>query len=417
MSIWRVQGGYPLDGSLTIQGAKNAVLPILAACMLADSEIELTNVPRLRDVEATLDILRHLGCQVQRREDVVAVDARSVTGCEIPRALTGRMRSSIIFLGAVLARCGQARLAMPGGCELGPRPVDLHLAAMEALGATVRCEDGVIVCAAPALTGADMTLETPSVGATENAMIAACAARGITVIRNAAREPEIVQLQGFLRALGADMDGAGTDSITVRGFTPVKRVGWRVMPDRIVAATVLCACAAAGGEVELRGVCPDHVRSVTETLTAMGAQITAGQRRIAMRCAQRLRGGQTIITRPYPGFPTDAQSLMMAASLRAAGQTVFVENIFTDRYRHAAQMARMGADIRISGRVALVTGRERLTGTDVLAEDLRGGAALLIAGLGAEGETVVRDPGHIERGYEGLDRALSALGAHIKITE
>ena len=417
MSIWRVQGGYPLDGSLTIQGAKNAVLPILAACMLADSQIELTNVPRLRDVEATLDILRHLGCAVQRQEDVVTVDARAVTGWQIPRTLTGRMRSSIIFLGAVLARCGQAELAMPGGCELGPRPVDLHLAAMEALGATVRCEDGVIQCAAPALTGAVISLPTPSVGATENAMIAACAARGVTVIRNAAREPEIVELQGFLRALGADMEGAGTGCVTVRGFTPVKNVGWRVMPDRIAAATMLCACAAAGGQIELRGLCPDHVQSVTDALQAMGAQITAGQRRIAVSCNHPLRGGQTIVTRPYPGFPTDAQPLMMAASLRAAGQTVFVENIFTDRFRQAAQMARMGADIRVAGRMALVTGRERLTGTDVLAEDLRGGAALVIAGLGADGETAVHDPGHIERGYEGLDRALSALGAHIEITE
>lgn len=417
MSIWRVQGGTPLDGSLTIQGAKNAVLPVLAACMLTGCETELTNVPALRDVEASLNILRRLGCTVQRRDDVVSVDSRSVTGCAVPHELTGQMRSSIIFLGAILARCGQARIAMPGGCELGPRPVDLHLAAMEALGASVETQGDEIVCTASDLTGGPIDLEKPSVGATENAMIAACAAKGATVITGAAREPEIVHLQGFLRALGADMDGAGTPVIRIRGFRPAKRVGWRVMPDRIAAATMLCACASAGGDVELLGVDPAHVRSVTDVLTAMGARATEGERRVRLRCAGRLRGGQTVITRPYPGFPTDAQPLMMAASLRAAGTTVFVETIFSDRFRQADQMRRLGADIRREGRLAVVTGVERLAGAPVLAEDLRGGASLILAGLAAEGETSVTDHGHVARGYEGLDRALTALGAHIDTSE
>ncbi len=417
MSIWRVQGGYPLDGSLTIQGAKNAVLPILAAAILTGCETELTNVPALRDVEASLDILRHLGCGGSRSGDVVSVDSRGLTGWCIPRELTGRMRSSIVFLGAILGRCGQVRIAMPGGCELGPRPVDLHLAAMKALGADVRVEDGQIVCTADGLTGGPVHLELPSVGATENAMIAACAAKGRTVITNAAREPEIVELQGFLRVLGADIDGAGTPMITVRGFSPNAHVGWRIMPDRIVAATMLCACACAGGDVELRGLDPAHTGSVAEELAAMGARLETGIRRLRIRCEDRLRGGRTVITEPYPGFPTDAQPLMMAASLKAEGRTVFVENIFSDRYRQAAELSRLGASIRVTGRTAVVTGVDRLHGAAVTAEDLRGGASLIIAGLGAEGETVVSDTGHVARGYEGFDRALEALGANIEIID
>ncbi len=417
MSIWRVQGGYPLEGSLTIQGAKNAVLPVLAATILTGSRTELTNVPDLRDVEASLNVLRRLGCTVQRQDDVVTVDSGGLTDFYIPRELTGQMRSSVIFLGAVLARCGQARIAMPGGCELGPRPVDLHLAAMRALGAEVSTENGEIVCRADGLTGGAVELALPSVGATENAMIAACAARGTTVITGAAREPEIVELQGFLRALGAEMEGAGSSVITVRGFSPAERVGWRVMPDRIAAATMLCACASAGGQVELRGVDPDHIQSVSDVLAAMGADVRAGTRRVSIRCDGRLRAGGTIVTGPYPGFPTDAQPLMMAASLKADGTTVFVENIFSCRYRQAAQMVRMGADIDVSGRRAVVRGVARLHGAEVLAEDLRGGAALIIAGLGAEGQTVIMDRGHVARGYEGLDRALTALGAQIEFVK
>ena len=416
MSIWRVQGGYPLEGSVTIQGAKNAVLPVLAACILTDGEIELTNVPVLRDVEASLEILRRLGCTAERQGDVVTLDCRQVTGSAIPGELAGQMRSSVIFLGALLARCGQARLALPGGCALGPRPVDLHLAAMEALGAHTQIADGELLCWADGLAGGVIPLEKPSVGATENAMIAACGAKGASVITGAAQEPEIVHLQGFLRALGADMDGAGTSVITVRGFKPVRRVGWRIMPDRIAAATVLCACACAGGDVEVRGLEPAHVAAVTRPLEDMGARLESGTGRVRIRCARRLRGGQTLITAPYPGFPTDAQPLLMAAALKAEGVTTFVETIFSDRFRQGAEMARLGADVRVAGRVASVTGVERLRGAPVLAEDLRGGASLIIAGLGAEGQTDVTDPGHVARGYERLDETLSALGAHIAIT-
>ena len=414
MSIWRVQGGWPLEGSVPVQGSKNAVLPVLAAALLTDAETELTNVPALRDVDASLDILRRLGCRAEREGNSVYVDARRASGCELGQDLTGRMRSSVIFLGAVLARFGRARIALPGGCELGPRPVDLHLQVMRALGAHAEMEDGDIVCRADKLRGGHIGLPFPSVGATENAMIAACAAEGTTVIHGAAREPEIVELQGFLRAMGADMTGAGTSRIVVRGFTGVKRVRWRVMPDRIAAATMLCACVCAGGGIELRDPDPAHIVTVTEKLAAMGAELDIGDGRVRITSRARPGSGGLIATGPYPAFPTDAQPLMMAAALQARGVTVFEENIFDRRFRHAAQMARMGADIRLEGRRAVVTGVQRLHGAEVLAEDLRGGAALVLAGLGAEGETYITDPGHMDRGYEGLDGALSALGAHIE---
>lgn len=415
MNIWRVRGAERLEGSLRVQGAKNAILPILAACILTGCETELTNCPKLRDVEASLNILRHLGCKVSWEEDVIHIDSRSICCWSIPHDLMRAMRSSVIFLGAVLGRCGVASLSMPGGCELGPRPIDLHLEAMRALGAEVAEEGGEIVCRAPALEGARIELRTPSVGATENAMIAACAARGETIITNAAREPEIEDLQGFLRALGADIEGAGSSRICIRSFRPREKVGWRVMPDRIVSSTLLCACAGTGGDLELRGVESRYFSGVCQQLRAMGCQVEEKSCSVRLRSRGRLQAGPLVSTQPYPGFPTDAQPLMMAASLKAEGTSVFVENIFPNRYRQAGQMLRLGADIRVEGRVAVVQGVPRLQGAPVRSEDLRGGAALVIAGLAAEGETTVEDPGHIERGYESLDASLRALGADIEI--
>ena len=419
MSVWHVEGGNRLTGSVTVQGAKNAVLPIMAASVLAPGETELLNVPELRDVDTTIRILRGLGCSVEREGDAVYIDSRPMSRSEIPHSLMRELRSSVIFLGALLARCGHARLSMPGGCELGPRPIDLHLMALRALGAEIDERGGDLICSAPSgLHGAGIALPMPSVGATENAMLAACAAEGETVIMNAAREPEITELQTFLQTLGADVTGAGSATVRVRGkkLEPF-RVGHRIMPDRIVSSTLLCACAAAGGDVELRAVEPRHFSTVLHSLSECGCDIMSNSSSVRLRSGGNLKAPMPVITGPYPGFPTDAQPLMLAACLKARGTSVFVENVFQNRFRFTEELQRLGARIHTEGRVAVVTGVEALHGAPTVATDLRGGAALMIAALSAEGETDILDSGHVERGYESFDERLAALGADIRLSE
>lgn len=414
MSIWHIYGGNRLTGSTRVQGAKNAVLPIMAASVLCGGETVLYNVPDLRDVTITLRILRHLGCTAVRDGDTVHIDSRGMHCDFIPHALMRELRSSVIFLGAILARFGTARLSMPGGCELGPRPVNLHLDALRALGAEVTERGGDIICRAQALQGRRILLPFPSVGATENAMLAACAAAGETVICNAAREPEIADLQCYLRKLGADISGAGTSTVTVSGFHPRPFVEHTIMPDRIVAATILCAAAACGGEVELQDVDPAHFSTVLDSLSEAGCAIITAASAVRLSSDGQLTAPRPVVTQPYPGFPTDAQPPLMAACLRAKGTTVFTENIFTNRYRHAEEFRRLGAAVSIEGRVAYVTGVERLTGAPLTASDLRGGAAMLVAGLCAEGATELLDDGYIDRGYDRFDACLSALGADVR---
>ena len=419
MSVWHIAGGNRLSGSVTVQGAKNAVLPIMAASVLAPGETELLNVPTLRDVNTTIRILRGLGCSVEREGDAVYIDSRPMSRSEIPHSLMRELRSSVIFLGALLARCGHARLSMPGGCELGPRPIDLHLMALRALGAEIDERGGDLICSAPSgLHGAGIALPMPSVGATENAMLAACAAEGETVIMNAAREPEITELQTFLQTLGADVTGAGSATVRVRGkkLEPF-RVGHRIMPDRIVSSTLLCACAAAGGDVELRAVEPRHFSTVLHSLSECGCDIMSNSSSVRLRSGGNLKAPMPVITGPYPGFPTDAQPLMRAACLKARGTSVFVENVFQNRFRFTEELQRLGARIHTEGRVAVVTGVEALHGAPTVATDLRGGAALIIAALSAEGETDILDSGHVERGYESFDERLAALGADIRLSE
>ena len=413
MSIWHINGGNTLTGSTSVQGAKNAVLPIMAASVLTGCETELLNVPELRDVDTTLRILQHLGCTAERDGDVVCIDSRGMSRNFSPHTLMRELRSSVIFLGAILARFGEARLSMPGGCELGPRPVDLHLEALRALGADVQEHGGDIVCRAQKLRGTRILLPFPSVGATENAMLAACAAEGETVICNAAREPEIVDLQHYLQKLGAQIGGAGTSTVTVSGFLPVARVGHRIMPDRIVASTILCACAASGGEIELFGVNPAHFLTVLDSLSEAGCDIITTSSAVRLRSGGRLIAPRPIVTRPYPGFPTDAQPPLMAACLKARGTTVFTENIFANRYRHAEEFRRLGANVSIEGRVAYISGVERLTGAPLTASDLRGGAAMIVAGLSAEGRTDLLDDGYVRRGHDRFDRCLAGPGAGI----
>ncbi len=400
-----------------MQGAKNAVLPILAASLLGGGVTRLTNCPRLRDVDASMEILRHLGCSVMQNRGEILVDSDRMCENRIPRALMLKMRSSVMFMGAILARCGEVRISAPGGCELGSRPIDLHLKALAELGAEVCQSGGEILCRAPHLRGARIHLEFPSVGATENAMLAACAAEGETILSNAAREPEIADLQDFLCAKGAVIRGAGTPEIRILGFCPRPFVQHGILADRIAAATYLCAAAAAGGDILLTQIRPPLLCSVTETLRRMGCAVSADEESIRLRRTGALCACPPVVTKPYPGFPTDAQALVMAASLRAAGTSVFVENIFESRFRHVPELRRLGADIRVEGRVAMVTGVDVLQGAPLSATDLRGGAAMILAGLSACGDTTVSDSGHIERGYDDLAGCLRQLGADVERCE
>ena len=413
MECWHIRGGRSLEGACFVQGSKNASLPILAASLICPAETRLENVPRLRDVDAALRILRHLGCRAEQRGGDVYIDSRPLSGCDIPHALMEEMRSSVIFMGALIARCGQATLSLPGGCQLGPRPIDLHLSALRRMGGRIEEDGGEIRCRESRLHGEELLLPFPSVGATENIMLAACAAPGRTVIRGAAREPEIAALQAYLRELGAIVSGAGTDTVTVEGFRGVSALRCRIPPDRIVASTLACAAASAGGDVEVRGIDPREFSTVLDFLNRAGCDIITHDRSVRVRASGRLRGVGEIVTAPYPGFPTDAQPVLMAALLRAEGLSRVTETIFENRFRQVPELRRLGADVTVSGRTAEIRGVERLRGASLTATDLRGGAAMIVAGLAAEGETLLFDEGHITRGYERFDERLRALGADI----
>ena len=413
MSEIIISGGKRLEGAVHVHGAKNSVLPILAATILSGSVSVIHNCPRLSDVDATVAILEHLGCRVSREGQTVTVDSSTLDRCDIPDHLMREMRSSVIFLGAVLARTGEARLCAPGGCELGPRPIDLHLAALRRLGADIREKGGNLRCRTKGLRGTEISLTIPSVGATENAMLAACGAKGETVIYNAAREPEIVDLQQFLNACGARVRGAGSSAVVVEGGIPLHMAEYTVMADRICAATYLSAAAIAGGEIEVEGVPRSQLVLITDLFSAAGCRIRAEERRIWLESDGRLRSVPPVRTAPYPGFPTDAQPPVMAALTKARGTTVFVETMFENRYRHTQELVRMGADIRVEGRVAVVCGAEKLHGANLEAADLRGGAALVVAALGAEGESRISGLHHIDRGYADLTERLAALGGAI----
>lgn len=417
MGIWKLHGGNRLTGTTYIQGAKNAVLPILSGALLSPGVTTLKNVPQLRDVDHTLKILSCLGCTVVREGDTVIIDGKQARFAPVPPELMTHMRSSVLFLGAMLARFGKGCVSMPGGCMLGPRPVDLHLQALEALGAKLTLSDDTISCEAARLKGTRIVFPMPSVGATENAMLAACGAEGETVLQNAAREPEIVDLQNFLVSLGAEITGAGTGTIVIRGMCPVDRAEHSIVPDRIAAATILCAGAACGGDITVHNVVPAHIDTITEALRQMGCRVTEGTDYIRLVSDGRLLSPGLIETKPYPGFPTDAQPLLLAACLKARGTAEFRETIFSGRLRHTKQLQKLGGNIRVDDRTAYVTGVPRLNGTTVQATDLRGGAALVIAGLMAEGETELIDRDHITRGYDRLDESLRALGGDVTYTE
>ena len=413
MTYLKVTGGARLRGEVALQGAKNSVLPILAATLLNAGESVIHHCPRLQDVDASIRILRRLGCDAFREGDTLTVHTGGMNCCTIPEHMMREMRSSVIFLGAILARCGQATLSYPGGCELGPRPIDLHLAALRAMGAEIREEGGCLHCRAEKLRGCEITLSLPSVGATENVILAACGAEGTTVLCNAAREPEIVDLQRFLCAMGAEVRGAGSSTVVIRGGRPLHGCEHTVIPDRIVAATYLAAAAAAGGDILLRQVDYRCLSTVTAVLKEAGCTVRSHTDWIQLHSDGVLHAVRPVRTAPYPGFPTDAQAVVMAALLKARGTTVFVENMFENRYRHVDELVRIGAQIRTEGRVAVVCGVPELHGASMRASDLRGGAALVVAALSAAGESTVSGVHHIDRGYADLSGDLAVLGAQI----
>lgn len=412
--ILRINGGKKLCGSVAVHGAKNSVLPIMAASILAEGESVIHNCPDLSDVDVSIKILTYLGCRVSRSGDTVYIDSSTMTHSDIPDALMREMRSSVVFLGAILARTGEAVLTYPGGCELGPRPIDLHLLALRILGADIEEVGGKIICKANKLQGGRIELKIASVGATENAMLMASRCEGTTIISNAAREPEIEDLQSYLQKLGVAIHGAGTGIITVEGKGGKRNVEHRIIPDRIVASTYALAVASTGGRAEIRNVEPRHFATVLDVLREAGCKIDEGKDKIFIECNKQLKAVRPIMTCPYPGFPTDAQPPLMAASIKFEGTTVFVENIFENRYRHVDELLRMGADIRTVGKSAFVCGIKNLHGASVEATDLRGGAALAVAALSAEGESHISGLKHIDRGYERLEYALSQLGAEIE---
>ena len=415
MSHFQITGGFPLEGVCPIHGAKNSVLPILAACLLTEGEVTLHHCPDLTDVSAALDILTHLGRTVRREGDTVTVSGGPLTGGSIPESLMRAMRSSIIFLGPLLATVGEAHLTMPGGCEIGARPIDLHLSAVHTLGAEVSRDIHGLHCTAPCLRGQDIFLSLPSVGATENAILCACGAEGDTVIHNAAREPEIVTLQAFLNALGAQIHGAGGSVISITGRRTLIGGEYTIPGDRIVAATMLSAAACAGGDVTVSGVDYRQLAPVTAVLAEAGCKISSEPYSVRLRRdrSRPLSAVSAVRTAPYPGFPTDAQPPVMAALTTGMGTTLFVENVFENRYRHIPELCRMGANVEAEGRVAAIRGVPRLHGARLEAQDLRGGGALTAAALGAEGESRIYGLHHIDRGYDKLESMIARLGGQI----
>ena len=410
-----IEGGRRLEGELEVQGSKNSALPILAAAAVTGETSILRHCPRLRDTDAAMRILRYIGCEAERAGDAVIVRSDAPKRWDIPDDLMREMRSSIIFLGALLSRFGRAELSAPGGCDIGLRPIDLHLSALSALGVQTEERCGRLCCSAPnGLRGASVTLPFPSVGATENAMLCAVCADGETVIRNAAREPEICDLAAFLTGSGANVRGAGTDTVTVRPAETFRATEYTIMPDRIMAATFLAAAAVTGGKVCLRRAAPQYLVPVLPYFEQAGCVIKVSGEDVLLHAPNRLRSVRLVRTMPYPGFPTDFQASAMVMAALSQGTSVFVETIFENRYRHVPELQRMGAHITVHNSVAVVEGVPELCGAAVQATDLRGGAALVTAGLAARGVTRVSCVGHIDRGCERFEYNLALLGAGIR---
>jgi UDP-N-acetylglucosamine 1-carboxyvinyltransferase len=408
-----IEGGHRLEGEVAISGAKNAALPILAACLLTPDPLELHNVPDLRDVSTMLELLARMGVRVERMGDRVRLEARQIEQALAPYELVKTMRASILVLGPLLARVGEARVSLPGGCAIGARPVDQHIKGLQAMGAEIALEHGDIHARVSRLRGAKLVTDMVTVTGTGNLMMAAVLADGMTVIENAAREPEIVDLASCLNAMGARINGAGTDIIRVEGVARLHAASHRIMPDRIETGTYLCAVAVTGGQARLTGTSAAYLDAVVDKLLDAGCEIIPERNAIVITAPPRLRA-VSVRTAPYPAFPTDMQAQFMALNCVAEGTAVIRETIFENRFLHAVELSRMGANLRVDGNTAIVIGSAELQGARVMATDLRASASLVVAGLAATGETLIDRIYHLDRGYEGLETKLCALGARVR---
>ncbi|TQQ85181.1 UDP-N-acetylglucosamine 1-carboxyvinyltransferase [Peptacetobacter hominis] len=411
-----VRKSGPLKGTVRIDGAKNAVLPIIAATLLTEEKTVLNGVPNLRDVHVISDLLRHLGAEVEYKDNTLTVDASNINTCEAPYDLVRKMRASFLVMGPLLARFNRTKISMPGGCAIGTRPIDLHLKGFKALGAKIDMDHGFVEASTEKLVGKKLYLDFPSVGATENIMMAAALAEGTTIIENAAEEPEIVDLANFLNEMGANVKGAGTNTIKIQGVEKLHGAEHTVIPDRIEAATYMVAAAMTKGDIVIENVLMEHLKPISAKLIEAGCEV------IDMGDSVRVIGPEVlkpidIKTLPHPGFPTDVQAQFMAMLTVANGTAVVIETVFENRFMHVAEFNRMGADIKIEGRSAIVNGVEKLYGSNVNATDLRAGAALILCGLIAEGETQIGEIYHIQRGYVDIDKKIRALGGDIEIVD
>lgn len=413
MEKFVIEGGRPLYGEIEIQSAKNAVLPLLAASVLTEERIVIHNCPRITDVLNMAQILEELGCRTSFTDGALTVDPSDAANHEIPAALAKELRSSVFMLGSVLSRFGRARIAYPGGCDIGLRPIDLHLGGLRRLGVRIEEEGGYINCTCGKMRGADIVLGCPSVGATENIMLAAVKAEGTTVIRNAAKEPEIADLQNFVNRMGGRISGGGSSTVVVEGVKSLYGAEYTPVSDRIEAGTFLIASAMCGGELALKNARAENLSALLDKLREISCKIHAIDDKIYIKSGARF-SPKLIETSPYPGFPTDLQAPMTALACICGGSTVVVENLFETRFKHVPELIRMGADITVRGRSAFVRGVPRLHGADVCAGDLRGGAALALAAISAEGRSTVTDLRHIDRGYSEFEYKLRGAGARIR---
>jgi len=410
-----VNGQRKISGKISAQGSKNGALPILSACVLTNSKVVLHNCPRLSDVYAAIKILEKLGCKALWQEDTLIVDSSGVNNYSIPDDLMREMRSSIVFLGALIGRMGLAEFSAPGGCEIGLRPIDLHVKVMEALGVNIANDNGRITASVKdGLKSCNFVFQFPSVGATENAILAACVSKGTTVLENCAREPEISDLADFLNSCGARIKGAGEGTIVIEGVEGLHGTEYSIIPDRIVASTLLSAATITGGEIEITNIVPSHMRPIIPVFLEMGCKVSVGESWISLKSKDVLNRLKHIVTMPYPGFPTDAQAPIMAVTTIANGTSLFTENIFECRFKHVPELIRFGANIKVEGRMAVVEGVNRLHPATVSAPDLRGGAALIIAALAADGTSEITGITHIDRGYEKIESVLTSIGADVR---